>query len=166
MLTNVRAFHSFVFVCVAGLMALAFVRNVPLHGGDETEMPPSARTELYVEFLKQEGYLPKVDKDGDVFFKREGFNFFIAVDEKDPCFFQLVLPGLWEIESAAEKEKVQDSINHANLETKTAKGYIVGGKVWVSVEIFVESPEDFRPVFSRCVNSLASWAKKYVDKME
>lgn len=166
MLTNVIAFRSFLFMVFAGLMTVAFVRTAPLYGGDEADAPVLARIEMYVEFLKQEGYSPKVTDSGNVLFKREGFSFFIAVDEKDPNFFQLVLPGIWEIESSSEKKKAQDSINTANYETKTAKGYIVDGDVSVSVELFVDSPEDFRPVFQRCVSSLTTWSKKFVEEME
>ena len=39
--------------------------------------------QLYVEYLRTEGYVPSIDADGDVTFRYEGGNFYIEVNEAD-----------------------------------------------------------------------------------
>lgn len=62
-------------------------------------MTASERTELYRNFLAEEGYAARIDDDGDVVFKCERMTFFISADEDDEDFFSLVCPHFWPIDS-------------------------------------------------------------------
>ena len=121
--------------------------------------------ELYLEYLKIEGYVPKIDDDGDVMFKAEGRTYFIDVNEKDPQFFRLVFPFFWKIEDEEERTRAFQAANHANLETKVAKVFVVNDDTWASVELFVEKPEDFQPVFTRSLASIRASVDVFAAKM-
>ena len=60
------------------------------------------KAELYFNYLKEEGFLPRVDDDGDVVFKREGGTYFLKADEEDKQYFQLVFPAFWKLEDPGE----------------------------------------------------------------
>ena len=111
-------------------------------------------TELYFNFLQEEGYRPTVDDDGDLLFKAEGKTFIIFVNEEDPTFFRLVFPNFWPIEDEDEYAKVLDAANLATARTKVTKIYSVNDNVWASAEVFVPEIEDFKKLFGRCMDAL------------
>ena len=123
------------------------------------------KAELYFNYLKEEGFLPRVDDDGDVVFKREGGTYFLKADEEDKQYFQLVFPAFWKLEDPGEDKKAREVINELNANLKVMKMFIVRDDVWASVEMFVEPLESFRPVFGRALRLLANGASKFYAKM-
>ena len=120
---------------------------------------------MYSEHLKAEGYIPEVDEDGDVRFKREGKTYFIAVDPEDTECFRLVLANIWEIESEEERQKAAVAMDHCNATAKVTKAYFIRDNVWVSVETFIAEPEDFKVIFARSMTALDHGVGLYVKKM-
>ena len=120
---------------------------------------------LYSDYLKAEGYMPSLDADGDVKFKREGRSYVIAVDAEDPEFFRLVFPAFWEIESPDERRRALAAAEVSNRKSKVAKVFIVKEYAWASIEIFVNKPEDFSGIFPRCVSALLNGVSNYVEAM-
>lgn len=104
---------------------------------------------LYTEYLSNEGYKPEVDGDGDVRFKKEGAKFVILIDERDPEFFALALPNIWDFDSDAKKALSIDACNRVNAEVKSAKLFTVKNNVWVSSELMFGEPAQFKAVFER-----------------
>lgn len=150
-------------VLAAGLAASGMAVAANDKSAAETE---KALQSMYVSFLNDKGFSKvKVDKDGDVEFEADDLGFYIAVTESDPGFFQLVLPGIWGIESEGERVRAFQAINHANRQVKAAKLYVANDKVWVSVEMFVEKPEDFKAVFDRSRETLMGAAAVYARAM-
>ena len=43
----------------------------------------------YMDYLRQEGYVPSIDTDGDIQFKVAGDTYYIIVDDRDLQFFQV-----------------------------------------------------------------------------
>lgn len=145
-----------------GLLLCGLCWGTVAHG----QMDREAIQKLYLDYLSEQGYQPKVDEDGDVQFKREGFTYFISVDEQDPEFFGLMLPNIWEIESDEERLYALFACNEATANTKVAKAQVVGDNVWISAEVFVEKPEDFRNIMHRAFSSMDSALEKYVSTMK
>ena len=121
--------------------------------------------QMYVDYLKEKGYEPEIDSDGDVRFTREKFNYFVSVPDKDPTYFQVVLFNVWEIESEAERAKVLAACDNANARAKVAKIYTVKDNVWLSVEAFLNGPEDFKGQFERSLQAIDFAAGCFVERM-
>lgn len=121
---------------------------------------------MYVQFLRNKGWQPEVDEDGDVVFQTEGKTYFIDVHEKDTEFFMIALPNIWPIESATERVQVIKAADHANSTTMAAKVYTKGNNVWVTVETFLADPRDFEGVFDRCFSSLKTSTDQFISKMK
>jgi hypothetical protein len=119
-----------------------------------------SRTDLqnmYMQFLRQEGYSPSIDGDGDIVFKAEGRSYYIVVNDGDLLFFQLIYPNFWEIESERERAKVAAAASYANRMTKVAKVYLTNrDDTSIATEILIAQPEDFKKVFSRCLSSITT----------
>lgn len=116
------------------LLASMVMMLLPFLAAAETKFTEAELQDMYVSFLLEEGYRPEVDQDGDVVFKREGRTYFIAVNEEDPGFFQLVLPNIWPIESEAERLQVLVAADYSNATSKASKVFIMEDDVWVDVE--------------------------------
>ena len=154
-------------IVAVGLLVAAclLAMSASVHAQEGTEYTKSDLQDIYVSFLKSEGYMASIDGDGDVTFKREGKEYFIGVDERDPQFFRLVIPNIWPIENEAERQKVLIAAHHSTAVAKCAKVFMVKDNVWVSIEIFVNSPEDFRPLFNRSISALQTGVGSFVEKM-
>jgi len=137
-----------------------------IHAQEEREFTKADLQDLYVSFLKREGYNPSIDDDGDVAFKSEGKNYFISIDEKDPQFFRLVFPAFWKIEDESERKAVSQAALHSSTVTKCAKVFVVKDNVWASIELFLAKPSDFEPIFSRSLSALRAGVKNFAEKMQ
>lgn len=137
-------------------------------GGKKEKRQPPTKEELqkvFMDFLAEEGYKPALDRDGDVRFKVESRTYFIGIDAKDPMFFRLVFPSFWKIDNFEEYSKVLIAAHHASSTTKCAKVFIVKQNVWASLELFVDKPEDVKPLFKRAMSALRAGVNTFVSKM-
>lgn len=121
--------------------------------------------QMYMGFLKEKGYEPEIDSDGDVRFTRENFDYFISVPDQDPNYFSVVLFNVWKIESEEERAKVLAACDAANARAKVAKVYTMKDNVWLSVEAFLNAPEDFKGQFEHSLQAIDFAAGCFVEKM-
>ncbi|HUL60170.1 MAG TPA: hypothetical protein VLU43_12885 [Anaeromyxobacteraceae bacterium] len=129
---------------------------------------PASREELqkvYIEFLKQEGYVPDVNSDGNVEFKYEGGRYLILIDPKDRNFFALVFPGFWKVEGEEDRRKALAAANQASMGTKVAKVFIGKATAIASFECFVKEPADFSSFFRRALAGIRLAVKTFADEM-
>jgi hypothetical protein len=123
-------------------------------------------TQVYLEYLRENGYRPQLDGDGDVVFKYEGKTFLIFVDEEDPGFFRLVFPNFWPIEDEAERVRAWQAATEATASTKVAKVFLVEDNVWASVELFMGAPSGFAAVFGRCLDAIMVGVSTFATQMK
>ena len=129
----------------------------------QTEMTKADRARMYETYLREEGYNPKIDDDGDVAFKVEGKSYVIMVAENDPEFFRILFPNFWPIESDDERIRVLLASVEACKDTKVAKVFPVRDDTWATVEIFCMPPESFRLVFNRCLSALRTAVNTFAE---
>jgi len=147
---------------VLGALALLIV---PATAQDEEDRGDELR-QMYMEYLTDEGYRPSVDKDGDVVFKYEGHTYFVDVHNKDAEFFMLALANIWPIESEEERLQVLAAADYVNREAKAAKVSTKDDDVWITVEMFVAKPEDFKGVFARALDAIGTGVEYFVAEMK
>jgi len=130
-------------------------------------MTKEERVEMYMAFLVEEGFRPKIEDDDDlVSFKYEGRTYYIIIDEEDEEFFRLVYPNFWEIEDESELAEAKEAAMYATAKTKVAKVFITtNNDVWATVELFCAPPETFKSVLSRCLSAVRSSIESFVSKM-
>lgn len=123
------------------------------------------REKIIFEYLKEQGYLAKVDKDGDIVFKFESMNFAILIDDKDEDFFRLVLPSFWEIESETELEQVLLVSSQLNHEIKLIKITTSDMETYASVEMLLTSTQDIKIIFEKSLRCIQHATYKFAEKM-
>jgi hypothetical protein len=147
-------------LCLIGL-TLFYVSNI------SAQMTKTQLQNMYISYLKEQGYQSEIDSDGDVRFKAEGRNFWIDIDDRDLQSFRIVYSNFWEIESMAEKTRAYEAANYINRTTKVAKVFLNSREDNVSMDanIFIDRPEDFKIHFRRMVDLLISEIREFRDKM-
>lgn len=118
------------------------------------ETTPTDPAQLFLDYLKLEGYSPVLDGDGDLRFQRNDLTYYIQFDRKDPEFFRLILPNIWSLDSMQERQRAYAAADSANARCKAAKVFVVKDHVWATIEMFLASQDQARPVIERCMNSL------------
>ena len=106
---------------------------------------------IYMEHLRNEGYVPLIDIDGDIQFKVSGDNYFIIIDEKDVQFFQIYMGFSL---GSINPEEAFTAANFSNRRSKVAKISISpdGNIASITVEMILNNPRDFEPIFARALS--------------
>lgn len=108
------------------------------------------------QFLREEGFSPSIDdSDNSVMFKKEGVLHWITVAGSGAFYIEFFRSGL-KIESDDNREAMLDAVNYANLKTRCAKAIVRDTQVTLAVEMFCHSAEEFRYVFYKCLDELAT----------
>lgn len=135
--------------------------SLPIAAQSETELQ-----KLYINILDQIKVNGEVDGDGDVQFSYEDRSYFLEVNENDTEFYRLVLPNIWPIESELERLKVFKAVNEVNKTKKVAKAYVTNDDVWITVEMFIDKPDNFIGSLERQFKVINEAVKLFVDEME
>jgi hypothetical protein len=126
----------------------------------------SGLQEMYMDYLRQEGYAPSVDSDGDVAFKSDGRTYYIIVDEGDPVYFKILFPNFWKIESEAERAKASTVIMTVNRVVKVIKVYIGSNdSASIIADIYLNTPESFNNRFPRMLSAIQTARQRFIDGM-
>jgi hypothetical protein len=119
------------------------------------------------DYLKTEGYVPEIDGDGDVRFKREGLHYLIIIDAKDENYFRMALPNFWRSSDDASRREALDAINETTGSVKVAKVVMSStGSVSVYVELFVSGADEATKVMGRCMSAASAAARIFLEKMQ
>lgn len=127
-------------------------------------MNKTDRVHVFSDFLREEGYSPKIDGDGDITFKIEGHVYFVSLDD-DEEFFRIIFPCFWKIESAEERSRVERAALKANADIKVAKVFPVKDNTWAVIEIFSSSIENTKSVFGKSVRALQAAVSTFLEEM-
>jgi hypothetical protein len=120
---------------------------------------------IYTDYLRQEGYVPSVDKDGDIQFKVAGDSYFIIIDDIDLQFFQIYTGfSLGDV-------SLQDALNAANYSNRSSKVVKVAFSserkvVSITAELLLNDPKDFIPVFSRAISLIRNAEKNFMAQLK
>ena len=109
--------------------------------------------ELVKEFLSNEGYRFDVDGDGDIHFKYEGVNLYFTVDKDDQNYFRLIMPNIYQLEG----NRVKD--------LKVIKAFLVEDRLWLTVELFIDSTPELEDFFPRCMGLLKAGREKIAEEI-
>ena len=128
------------------------------------EYPKEKLQEIVLDHLKKEGYVPELDKDGDITFRYQGLTFFIFVYENDKSYFRTMLP-LFRISEEEDLVRALSACNHATMMTKIAKAFMTNSNsVRVTTEIAVSKPQEFPKLISRCLEAAVSCRGSFLEK--
>lgn len=119
--------------------------------------------ELVKQFLSNEGYKFDIDSDGDIHFKYEGINLYFTVDNNDQKYFRLIMPNIYQLED--NRTKVLEAINTVARDLKVIKAYLIEDRLWLAVELFIDSTPELEDFFPRCMGLLKAGREKIAEEI-
>lgn len=119
--------------------------------------------ELVKQFLSNEGYKFDVDSDGDIHFKYEGINLYFTVDNNDQKYFRLIMPNIYQLEG--NRTKVLEAINTVARDLKVIKAFLIEDRLWLAVELFIDSTPELEDFFPRCMGLLKAGREKIAEEI-
>ena len=111
------------------------------------------KADLINAWLYEQGYKHETDEDGDVHFRYNGKHLFFTPDD-DETYFRLIMPNVYQLEN--NREKVLEACNTITRDFKVLKAYLVQDRLWLSIELFVDSTPEIGDFFDRCCRILVA----------
>jgi hypothetical protein len=96
--------------------------------------------------------IEKIYDDNELGFVAQGLNYILRVDKDDDGFVEIILP--YELDGASDFSKRYEVCNHIAMTYKLVKCFYVDEGLFVSLESFVKSAEDFKRTLEYSMRSL------------
>ena len=130
------------------------------------QMNKAQLQEMYVAYLRGEGFNPTIDSDGDVNFTAQGQRFYISVMENDLQSFHLVLMNFLDIGNASNRLRALEAASAVTRTRPVARLYLTSsGRIAIDSFIFLSRPEDFRVHLNRLVNVMVQSRDEFLAAM-
>ena len=130
------------------------------------EVPlPNAYAQDVLDFLSEEGFRPKLDEDGDVFFKYEGYTNVVMTAQGDATAFCLMVPYFWPLEDAAERVRALEAAMYAQMNIRIGRITVMEKDVTATVNAYLPDDQGFRAVMLRSLEGLRYLVNTFRDQM-
>jgi hypothetical protein len=128
------------------------------------QMTKQQLQEMYVSYLRDEGYDPSVDSDGDVNFTAQGQKFYIDVMADDLQSFRIVLSDL--LPMGSDRLKALETAAAEIATTKAISFNLASNnRLAINSFIFIARPEDFKTHLKRMVDNMLVAKRDFLAKM-
>ena len=119
----------------------------------ETTPTITPQLEKVREYLAEEGFRPRIEKD-DLFLTYRGWTVVVTNDCDDTSYYYVLVPFFWEIESNAERLQALETASEMSRIYKVTKVFLTGDNANVSAMTgaFATTPEAFLDVVVRCIS--------------
>jgi len=138
---KVKVIIIFIILMVVGLSTLS------------AQMTKKQLQDMYVTYLRTQGYNPSVDSDGDVNFTAQGQSFYIEVLEREPQSFRIVLSST--LDPGSNRLRALEAASAATRTNRVVRVFLTGsGRIGIDTYIFIARPEDFSVHLNRMVGQI------------
>lgn len=109
------------------------------------------------QFLREEGFMPEIDSDGDIKFKKEGGTYYISIDYKDdsPMYLVMYRQYLYSESGLFVKRNILKASNELNF-YKGVKILCFESNYSFRAEMYLVNAEHFKYTFYKLLSQLAS----------
>ena len=121
---------------------------------------------MVMDFLKKEGFCPKVDEDnGNIIFKYQMCTFLFINNDEDEEFFQLAFPYIYDV-TEENRDLVLEAANKVNSRIKVAKVIVPGENVWVLFEVILDQSPEVGSIIERGLGILQQARKSFYEEIQ
>lgn len=117
------------------------------------------------DFLKEEGFVPSIDSDGDILFKTEGSKYYVIVSEVSISPMYVVLYHGFNYSDVYTKNKIEKLVNEINM-YKSLKILPQDDAYSFRVEMYLVNAEHFRYTFYKHLEIMKEARKKLISLIE
>lgn len=109
-------------------------------------------------FLREEGFMPTIDKDGDIAFKKEGSKYYVIIDERDFSPFYVRLSRFYNYNEKYSRQNIVKNLAELNLK-KGVKLICFDDYYIYEAEMYLINAENFKHVFYKLLEQLEALEK-------
>ena len=121
---------------------------------------------MVMDFLKEQGFCPKVDEDnGNIIFKYQMCTFIFVNNDEDEEFFQLAFPGVFDI-TEENRELAIEAANKVNSSVKVAKVVIPGDNAWILFETILDQSPEVGSIIERALGILQHARQAFYEALQ
>lgn len=150
----------FILTLILGLLILPMV-SFAQSGSDFTSEQLTLRTSLF-NFLKEEGFMPELDSDGDIKFKSEGQTYFISVSKTDENPMYIVLFRQFNNPDEYSAETIAMASTKLNF-YKGVKVLCFDKSFRIGAELYVRNAEPVKSAFYKLKDIIDSVKSDFLD---
>ena len=131
-----------------------------------TEMEPTTPTPTpyaaaVLDFLTEEGFRPRLDEDGDVYFKYQGMTYVVITRGNEPTVLQILLPYFWPLEDTGARLRAMEAAMDAHKQVRIGRIIVWDDNVSATVNAYLPDEDSFKAVLLQSVDGLAYLAQYF-----
>lgn len=119
--------------------------------GEETPEQKAFQSSI-MQFLREEGFTPKIDEENSLTFKKEGVLYWFDFYDSSPIYLELHRIGL--NYDAVDSDAVLQACNHSNRTIRCAKAMMGTSSISFAVELYCHSVEELKYIFYKSMSAL------------
>lgn len=139
-------------ICIVLLAVLA--SGIQAFAQQLNESQKKLRSDIIL-FLKEEGYVPEIDSDGDVGFKKEGIQYYVMIDGRDTAPLYLSIALFYNYDDKHTAANIADALKDLNF--KKGVKVLCSEKVYsYRAEMYLVNAEQFKYTFYKLMDQIAA----------
>lgn len=150
-----------IITLVLGLLILPSISFAQSDSGFNSEQL-ALRTDLF-NFLKEEGFMPELDSDGDIKFKSEGLTYYIRVSKTDENPMYVVLFRQFNNPDEYSAETIAMASTKLNF-YKGVKVLCFDKSFRIGAELYVRNAEPVKSAFYKLIGIIDSVKSDFLDE--
>ncbi|MDR1681748.1 MAG: hypothetical protein LBS12_08225 [Prevotellaceae bacterium] len=142
------------------IMALFFFS--PMHA----QLTKSRVSNVSMDYLREQGYAPKLTDAGNISFKAEGSTYILRMSDNDPEFLSLSLYG-WTFDDDQEKARAYVAANTVNWDKKMGRVAVVEEEncMYFDTWVLLRSADDVKHFFPRMLTVVQGLISSFREEM-
>ena len=149
---------------VAILLCAVGLSTIIAYADDLTPSQLKLRNEIKA-FLQEEGFMPEIDSDGDIKFKKEGSLYYIKVYSSDTSPMYVALSLGFNKPEGYSDEAIKIAANELNL-YKGVKVLCMDNGFSIRGEMYLVSSEAFKYSFYKLMSQISNVRDDFMDELE
>ena len=121
-------------------------------------------SEMVLNFLRQQGFIPEVDEGGNIDFKYQMASFVFINNDEDEEFFQLMMPCIFDV-TDDNCDMVMEAANKVNRQIKVVKACVINDSVWLLFESLLDHSPEVSDIIPRALNILQGARRQFYEEM-
>lgn len=137
-----------------GLLSFLFILWATVSSAQEEFTAGQLKLRNDIEtFLKEEGFVPEIDSDGDIKFKKEGKIYYIEVSKADKSPMYVRMYRFYKYSESFTREKIVKALEKTNLK-KGVKVLCFDNSYYYQSEQYLNNAETFKFTFYQLQDQL------------
>lgn len=146
------------------VVIMLFVSSCIFHADNLNQQQQKLRDEIKI-FLSEEGFMPEIDSDGEIHFKKEGRNYYVSISDTDTAPMYVSLSIAFDYPEGYSTDICKLAANEMNR-YKAIKTVCYDSGFYIRAEMFLNDPNQFKCSFHIHMVIMDHVREDFIDECE